>query len=290
MEENDWLSEQFDGSRPRLQAVAYRMLGSREEAEDAVQESWIRLQRGDSSDVENLQGWLTTIVARVCLDRLRARRARPEDPARAPMPEGPERTDDDLGPAEQALLAESVGSALLVVLDLLAPAERVAFVLHDVFAVPFDEIGPIIGRSTEAARQVASRARRRVQGASGVTVDLTRHREVIDAFVAASKRGDFRALVALLDPDVTYRPDAAAVGMGAPSERRGAAAVASELVGRAQGARPALAGGLPALAWAPGGRVRGVFAFIIADGRIFDIEVITDPERINEQDVVLLDA
>lgn len=221
MEGSGWLSEQFHGSRSRLEAVAYRMLGSREEAEDAVQESWIRLQHGDASGVENLQGWLTTIVARVCLDRLRARRARPEEPAGAPVPEGPERADDDLGPAEQALLADSVGSALLVVLDLLAPAERVAFVLHDVFAVPFDEIGPIIGRSTEAARQVASRARRRIQGASGVTVDLTRHREVVDAFVAASKGGDFRALVALLDPDVTFRPDAAAVRMGAPSEAQG---------------------------------------------------------------------
>lgn len=289
MEGSDWLSEQFDGSRSRLQAVAYRMLGSREEAEDAVQESWIRLQRGDASDVENLQGWLTTIVSRVCLDRLRARRARPEEPAGAPVPEGPERADDDLGPAEQVHLAESVGSALLVVLDLLSPAERVAFVLHDVFAVPFDEIGPIIGRSTDATRQVASRARRRVQGATGVDVDVARHREVVNAFLAASKGGDFTALVALLDPEVTFRPDATAVRMGAPSARRGAAAVAGEFFGRAQGARPALAGGLSALAWAPGGQVRGVFAFMIADGMIFDIELITDQARIGDLDVVLLD-
>lgn len=285
-----WLGEQFEGSRARLQAVAYRMLGSREEAEDAVQESWIRLQRSDPSNVENLQGWLTTIVARVCLDRLRARRVRPEEPKGAPATESSELPDEDLGPAEQALVAESVGSALLVVLDLLGPAERVAFVLHDVFAVPYDELGPIIGRSTDATRQIASRARRRVQGASGMKVDPLRHREIVDAFVAASKDGDFHALVKMLDPEVTFRPDATAVRIGAPSARRGATDVAGAVVGRAQGAQPALAGGLPALVWAPGGRVRGVFAFIIVDGLIVDIELTTDQARINELDVVLLDG
>ena len=290
MDHGSWLSTRFEASRSRLLAVAYRMLGTRVEAEDALQESWLRLQGAAHGDVDNLDGWLTTVVARVCLDRLRARRARPEDPVGAPVPEVLTGYSEDLDPAKQVLLAESVGSALLVVLDSLAPAERVAFVLHDVFAVPFDEIAPIVERTPDAARQLASRARRRIQGTGAPHVDLARHREIIDAFLAASKNGDFEALLTLLDPDVVLRPDAMAMRMGAPGVRRGPNAVATEFAGRARGAQRALVAGLPGLAWAPGRRVRGVFAFRIKDDRIADIELVGDPEHLGNLDVVLLDT
>jgi RNA polymerase sigma-70 factor (ECF subfamily) len=266
------------------------MLGDGGEAEDAVQESWMRLKGTGHQDVENVEGWLTTIVSRVCLDRLRARRSRPEDPVGARVSETMDGSNEELDPAEDVVLAESVGSALLVVLDSLAPAERVAFVLHDVFAVPFDEISPIVERTPDATRQLASRARRRVRGTGALHVDLSRHHELIEAFLAASRNGDFEALLALLDPDVVFRPDAAAVRMGAPSEQRGPSGVAALVVGRAQGARRALVAGRPGLVWAPRGRARAVFAFRIEDDHITEIELIGDAERVAHIDVVLLDS
>src|SRR6266436_3710909 len=212
MHEHDWLAERFEENRPHLRAVAYRMLGSSAEADDAVQEAWLRLSRSGTSGVENLGGWLTTVVARVCLNMLRSRTSRREEPLGVHVPEPILSREDGIDPEHEALLADSVGLALLVVLETLAPAERLAFVLHDMFAVPFDEIAPIVGRSPAAARQLASRARRRVQGASTVPgADLTRQREVVDAFLAASRAGDFDAPLALLDPDVVLRADHAAV-------------------------------------------------------------------------------
>jgi RNA polymerase sigma-70 factor (ECF subfamily) len=289
--DHDWLTEQFEVSRPRLRAVAYRMLGSHAEADDAVQETWLRLDRAGRSGVENLGGWLTTVIARVCLDRLRARRSRREEPAGARPPEPTVGVAHDDDPEHQAVMADSVGSALLVVLDLLAPAERVAFVLHDVFAVPFDEIGEIVGRSPEAARQLASRARRRVQGTGAAPeVDFVRQREVVEAFLAAARSGDFEGLLALLDPGVVLRPDAAAVRMGALRATQGAAEVATALSGGAGAARVALVDGVAGLAWAPGGRTRGVVAFTIVDGKIVEINVTGDPERLRHLDVVLVDA
>jgi RNA polymerase sigma-70 factor (ECF subfamily) len=284
------LSEQFEANRPRLRALAYRMLGSYEEAEDAVQETWLRADRARSTEVENLGGWLTTIVARICLDKLRTRRSRPEDPAGMQPSDERSSADGAPGPEQEALMAESVGSALLVVLDRLAPAERVAFVLHDVFSVPFDEIGEIVGRTPEAARQLASRARRRVQGtASTGDVDLVRRREIVHAFVVAARCGDFDGLVAVLDPDVVLRPDADAIRMGSFAETRGAEAVAQLMGGGAQAARLALVGGVPGLAWVPGGRIRGAVAFDIVDGRIVEIDVIGNGEHLEQLDVVLLD-
>src|SRR5256885_3189803 len=215
MVEHDTLAERFEANRAHLRGVAYRMLGSLSDADDAVQEAWLRLSRADVSGVDNLGGWLTTVVARVCLDMLRARKARHEEPfdATAPEPAAPRGAAPDA--EQEMLLADSVGLALLVVLETLAPAERLAFVLHDMFAVPFDEIAPIVGKSPDAARQLASRARRRVQGATMSDVDLTRQREVVDAFLAASRGGDFDALLAVLDPDVVVRADSAAVEAGA---------------------------------------------------------------------------
>jgi RNA polymerase sigma-70 factor (ECF subfamily) len=290
MSEPDWLLAQFEASRPRLRAVAYRMLGSRTEAEDAVQEAWLRLNRSDPAAVGNLGGWLTTVTARLCLDRLRARRARREDLGAAPVGHDVARTDDDQDPAQQALVAESVGAALLLVLDALPPAERVAFVLHDAFAVPFDEVAEIIDRTPEAARQLASRARRRVQGAAPTAdLDLVRQREAVRAFLRAARGGDFEGLLRLLDPDIVLRPDAAALRMGALGETRGAQAVASALSGGARVARLALVDGVAGLVWAPGGQVRGVIQFTIAGERITEIDVTSDADRIGRFDVVILD-
>ena len=290
MTEGDELVAQFEASRPRLRALAYRMLGSHAEAEDAVQETWLRLDRADPSRVDYLGGWLTTVTARLCLDRLRARRARPEDPSGdLPGDEIPA-TASEHDPAEQALLADSVGAALLVVLDLLPPAERVAFVLHDVFAVPFDEIAPIVDRSPDAARQLASRARRRLQRTPPTSgLDLVRQRDVVDAFLQAARGGDFDALVRLLDPDVVLRPDAAAVRMGSFTETSGDTAVAGLLAGGAQTARRAIIDSVAGRVWAPQGHVRGVIAFTVTDGRITEISVIGDADRIGELDVVVLD-
>lgn len=290
MDHTDWLTEQFEASRPRLRAVAYRMLGSQPEADDAVQEAWLRLNRADRAGVENLGGWLTTVTARICLDALRSRRSRREEPAGAQPPEPSVAVAGDDDPESQALMGDSVGAALLLVLDLLAPAERVAFVLHDVFAVPFDEIGDIVGRSPEAARQLASRARRRVRGTDAAPdVDPPRQREVVVAFLAAARSGNFEGLLALLDPEVVLRPDAAAVRMGSLRETRGAAEVATTLSGGARGARVALVDGVAGLVWAPGGHTRGVIAFTIVDGRIVEIDVTGDPEHIRALDIVLVD-
>ncbi len=288
MDEHELLAERFEQNRTRLRAVAYRMLGSSNGADDAVQEAWLRLSRSDSSGVENLAGWLTTVVARVCLDMLRSRAARHEEPW---DPHGPGTIEpsSEIDPEHDALLGDSVGLALLVVLETLAPAERVAFVLHDMFAVPFDDIAPIVGRSPAAARQLASRARRRVQGASVPDADLSRQREIVNAFLAAARGGDFDALLAVLDPDVVLRADPAAVQAGASSELRGAAEVAGTFAGRARVARPALIDGAVGLVWAPGGRPRVVFGLTITGGRIVEIDLIADPDRLRELDLTLLD-
>lgn len=288
-DETDGRTGRFEATRPHLRAVAYRMLGSHAEADDAVQETWLRLDRAEPDGVENLTGWLTTTVARVCLDRLRSRQSRREEPLGTHLPEPGAELNDELDPEQQAVLADNVGAALLVVLDLLGPAERVAFVLHDIFAVPFDEIGPIVNRSAEAARQLASRARRRVQGATADrSFDLMRQRQIIHAFLAASRDGDFDALLALLDPDVIFRADDTAIRIGAPTETHGAAAVARAASGRAWGAQPALVDGAIGLVWAPAGRLRGAFCFAITEGKIAAITMIADPKRIRELDIELL--
>jgi RNA polymerase sigma factor (sigma-70 family) len=288
MAEADWLTDRFEASRTHLRAVAYRMLGSYAEADDAVQETWLRVDRTDATGVENFGGWLTTIVARICLDKLRARRSRPEAAIGAHLPEPAVGITDEIDPAHQAVVADSVGSALLVVLDLLAPAERVAFVLHDIFAVPFDQIGEIVGRSPDAARQLASRARRRVQDRTDNTeLNLIHQREVVDAFLAASRRGDFDALLALLDPDVVVRADDTAVRIGAPRETRGAARVAAWATRGARAAHPALVDGAAGAIWAPGGRTRGVARCTIRDGRIVAVDLVADPERMRQLDIVL---
>ena len=262
------------------------MLGSRSEADDAVQEAWLRLSRADASEVENLGGWLTTVVARVSLDMLRSRRSRREEPLDGvPDPAGGSRTD----PEAEAVLADSVGAALLVVLETLTPAERLAFVLHDMFAVPFEEIAAIVDRSPTAARQLASRARRRVQGAATPDADLARRRHVVAAFLAASRSGDFEALLALLDPDVVLRADATVVRTGAAAELFGATAVASTFAGRAQAAQPALVDGSAGAVWVRDGQPRVVFDFTITDGRIVAIDLLADPDRLGELDLVVDD-
>ena len=294
MDEHGGLAERFDANRTHLRAVAYRMLGSRSEAEDAVQEAWLRLSRSETSGVENLSGWLTTVVARVCLDILRSRKSRREESLHAHVPEpipafaGTSR-EAGTDPEHEVLLAESVGLALLVVLETLAPAERVAFVLHDMFDLPFDEIAPIVGRSPTAARQLASRARRRVKGAAAVPdADRTRQRQVVDAFLAASSGGDFDALLAVLDPDVVLRADRAAVQAGASREVRGAAAVAETFKGRARAAQPAIVNGAVGLVWAPHGEPRVAFGFTIIAGKIVEIDLVADPERLGQPNLVIL--
>jgi RNA polymerase sigma-70 factor (ECF subfamily) len=290
MDEHAWLAERFENNRTHLRAVAYRMLGSLTEADDAVQEAWLRLSRSGTSGVENLGGWLTTVVARVCLDMLRSRESRREELLGVHVPEPIVSREDGVDPEHEALLGDSVGLALLVVLETLTPAERVAFVLHDMFAVPFDEIAPIVGRSPAAARQLASRARRRLQGAATVSdADLTRQREVVDAFLAASRGGDFDALLAVLDPDVVLRADRAAVHMGASREVHGAAAVADTFSGRARFAQPALVNGAVGLLWAPRGRPRVVFGLTITRGKIVEIDLVADPERLRQLDLAILD-
>jgi RNA polymerase sigma factor (sigma-70 family) len=292
MDENEWMARQFEAHRTHLRAVAYRMLGSVNEADDAVQEAWLRLSRSDTSNVENLGGWLTTVVGRVCLDILRARKSRREELLGARLSQPPRASDDDVvDPEREAELADSVGSALLVVLETLAPAERIAFVLHDMFAVPYEEIAPIVGRSTDAARQLASRARRRVQGGTdtGADVDRARRRQIVDAFLAAARGGDFDALLSLLDPDVVLRADGAAVAMGADGEVRGAAAVAETFAGRARVAKPALVNGAAGLVWARGGRPIVVFDFKIEGGRVVGIDLMADPEHLRQLEVEILD-
>jgi RNA polymerase sigma factor (sigma-70 family) len=280
----EWLAERFEADRTRLQAVAYRLLGSVSEADDAVQETWLRLSRSDTSDVVNLSGWLTTVVARVCLDMLRSRRSRREQPL-APDEES---IPDAADPEREAVLAESVGLAMLAVTQRLAPAERVAFVLHDVFGVSFDEIAAIVGRSPVAARQLASRGRRRVHGVSehGRAEDVAQQRHVVEAFFRASRDGDLQALLAVLDPDVVLRPDEEALRMGVrtgwlPAALHGAEAVATRFAGQAQGAQLALIDGVPGGVWAAGGRPIVVFEFTIRDGKVVEIDLAADRERLS---------
>jgi RNA polymerase sigma-70 factor, ECF subfamily len=286
---HNWLAERFEEKRDHLRAVAYRMLGSSSEAEDAIQEAWLRLSRSDAGGIENLGGWLTTVVARVCLDMLRSRKSRGEEALDEHAPELPADSDAGLDPERQALMADSVGLALLVVLETLAPAERVAFVLHDMFDIPFEEIAPIVGRSPIATRQLASRARRRVQGAPAVRkTNQTRQQEVVSAFLAASRSGNFDALMALLDPEIVLRADRAAIDLGAASEVRGAADVANFFLKRARGARPALLGGVAGLVWAPGGNPRVAFNFSLADGRVVAIHLVADRDQLRQLDLEVL--
>jgi RNA polymerase sigma factor (sigma-70 family) len=277
--EHDWLTEHFEANRPHLRAVALRMLGSPTEADDALQEAWIKVSRADTDRVENIAGWFTTVVARIALDMLRSRRARREEPFElATIEQG---TPAEIDPEAEAVLADSVGQALLIVLETLAPHERLAFVLHDMFDVPFDEIAAIVGRSPAAARQLASRARRRVRGATGGD-DIGRRLKVVGAFLAAARAGDFEGLLRLLTPDATIRADTVAVALGSPPLTRGAAAVAHTFSGRAQTAEVALIDGLPGLIWAPRGRPRVVWQFEISGGRVAQIVSIADRERIGQ--------
>ncbi len=283
-DEQGWLGERFEENRSRLAAIAYRMLGSGAEADDAVQEAWLRLSRSDVDAIDNLAGWLTTVVGRVCLDMLRSRKSRREEPLDSDAHEAAQ------NPEQEAVLADSIGLAMLVVLESLTPAERVAFVLHDMFAMPFEEIAPIVGRSEVATRQLASRARRRVQGAepAGAT-SVGSRREIVDAFLAASRGGDFTALLALLDPDVVLIADAATVRTGGIDKRVvGAERVAAQFAGRARAAEAALIDGEPGLVWAPGGKPRVVFAFTFREGRITAIDVVGDADRLRDLDVVIL--
>jgi RNA polymerase sigma factor (sigma-70 family) len=285
MDEKKFLAEKFEANRARLRAVAYRMLGSTAEVDDAVQETWLRLSRTDTSAVENLGGWLTTVVARVCLDMLRSRKSRREEPIGPHVPE-PATSDEHERDAE---MADSVGAALLVVLETLAPAERLAFVLHDMFAVPFEEIAPIVGRTPAASRQLASRARRRVQGTPPVPdADFSRQKQIVDAFLAASRSGDFEGLLAVLDPEIVFRADHAAQRLGSLPEIRGAVAVAETFKGRAQAARPALVDGALAVAVVLGGQLRIVLRLTISGERISAVDAVADADTIATLDVEVL--
>ncbi len=296
MDEQKILGDRFEANRKHLYRVAYRMLGSTGEAEDAVQEAWFRLSRAGADDVDNLSGWLTTVVARVCLDMLRARKARREEPLEAPGEKGGEEkpvgavaAHGVIDPEQEALLADSVGLALLVVLQTLAPAERVAFVLHDMFDLSFDEIASVVGRTPVATRQLASRARRRVQGQPTVPeVDLNRQRGVIEAFLAASRGGDFDGLLAVLDPDVVVRADGAAVKLGSAPEMRGADAVARAFKGRARNAQVALVDGAPGIVVAPNGKLLLVLRANVVNGLIVEVEAIADPQRLAELELAVL--
>jgi RNA polymerase sigma factor (sigma-70 family) len=295
MDERELLADRFESNRTHLRAVAYRMLGSVSEADDALQEAWLRLSRNsDPDELENLRAWLTTVVARVSLDMLRSRRSRREEPLDAHVPEPIVSREDGADPEHEAMLADSVGLALQVVLETLAPAERLAFVLHDMFAVPFDQIAPIVDRSPAAARQLASRARRRVQGAAPEPdADLAGQREVVDAFLAAARRGDLEGLVAVLDPDVVVRADRGTLRPGASRVMRGARAVADQALrggARLAGfARPALVNGAAGLVIAPGGRPFAVVGFTVARGKIAEIDILADRQRLRELDLTVLD-
>jgi len=291
MDSDDWLAKRFDESRPHLRAAAYRMLGSAGEADDAVQEAWLKVSRSDTGGVENLGGWLTTVVARVCLDMLRSRRAQREQPlgtAVDAMPAGS-------SPEKEVAFADAIGPALLVVLDMLAPQERVAFVLHDMFDLTFEEIAPIVDRTPAAARQLASRARRRVRGAAAPATDVAQHRELVSAFLAASRDGDFDRLLAVLSPDAVLRADATSVRVAAAyqerggpilaPEMRGAAQVANAFKGRATAALTALIDGQPGAVWAVRGQVRSAFVFTIAGGKITGIDLVMDEEHLGALDI-----
>jgi RNA polymerase sigma-70 factor (ECF subfamily) len=286
---SDALAEQFEDNRLRLRAVAYRMLGSLTEADDAVQEAWLRLSRADASEIRELSGWLTTVVARVCLDMLRSRRSRREEPLDTYVPDPVVSRADGADPEQQAVLADSIGLALIVVLETLDPAERLAFVLHDMFAMPFDEIAPIVGRTPAAARQLASRARRRVQGATTDSpTDMTRQREIVDAFLAASRDGDLESLLAVLDPDVVLRLDRGAVPAGASRVVRGAPAVAGlgfSFSGAGWLAQSALVNGVPGVIVSRHGRPGSIVSFTIKNDKILGIDILADPARIRRLDL-----
>jgi RNA polymerase sigma factor (sigma-70 family) len=286
------LAERFQAHHARLRAVAYQMLGSLSEADDAVQEAWLRVSRAGTGGVDNLGGWLTTVVARVCLDMLRSRAARREEPLGVHLPDPVISQPDVLDPEQEALLAEGVGLALLVVLDTLAPAERLAFVLHDSFAVPFEEIAAILGRSPAATRQLASRARRRVRAAPArPDADLAGQQRAVDAFLAAARNGDLEALVAILDPDVVARADWGKVPVRVPTVLRGARAVAEQALAFAQRApygRPALVNGAAGVVVAAGARLIAVMGFTVTDGKITEIDILADPERLRNVDLTAL--
>ena len=291
MHKQEWLADKFEENRGHLRAVAYRMLGSLNEADDAVQEAWLRLSRSDAGTIENLGGWLTTVVSRVCLDMLRSRNSRKEEALDPQVPVG--NSEGRRNPEQETLLADTIGAALLIVLDRLDPAERLAFVLHDMFAVSFDEIASIVGRSPEAARQLASRARRRVQAAPAVpTASLLEQRRVVDAFLDALRRRDFEGLVAVLDPEIVVRADEVAASPGAAREIRGAEnwakgaiAFSRQLPGTAQ---PMLINGEVGLVWTPGGSIFRVLRFSFTDGKIATVDVIGDPARLREFDLAML--
>jgi RNA polymerase sigma-70 factor (ECF subfamily) len=291
MAEHDWLAEQFEANRVHLQAVAYRMLGSQSEAEDAVQEAWFRLTRSETNQIANLRGWLTTVVGRICMDILRRRVARREESLVTRETTLLTSRNDDGDPEHEALIADSVGLALLVVLDTLAPAERLAFVLHDIFGVPFDEIAAIVERSPEATRKLASRARQRVRGATASAVaDLAQQRAVVDAFLSASREGNFEALLAVLDPDVVLRADSTAMSLGGAKEVRGALSVARHFLGRAQAARPALVQGALGVVVAPNGQLLLILSLEMRQGKIVAIEAIADPTHLHQLDLVILNG
>ena len=299
MAEKDWLAEKFQQNRIHRRAVAYRILGSTGEAEDAVQEAWLRLSRSDADSIENLGGWLTTVVSRVCLDMLRSRKTSKEEPLQENILEIPENQRAS-NPAEEALLADSVGSALLIVLRTLTPGERVAFVLHDLFDLPFEEIAPIVGRSEDAARQLASRARRRVRGGGESREDQAKKQEVVAAFMAASREGNFDSLLRLLSPEIRLTADEAAVKIttankakGAPpfqSEMQGAEAIAWAFKGRAVGAQLALINGSVGATWIGGGKPRLAFLFTVLKGKIQEINVVMDPKDLDEMEVKALEG
>ncbi len=286
MHDNDWLAQRFEEHRARLTAIAHRMLGSGADADDAVQEAWLRLSRSDADSIENLGSWLTTVLSRVCLNILQARRSRPETPldfdATEPAADGASESDSE----QEVLLADSIGLALMIVLDTLSPAERVVFVLHEIFGVPFEEIAPIVGRNAAAARKLASRARRRVrlQDADHATNRL-RQAKLVEAFLAAARNGEFDQLLAVLDPDIVLRADRTAVKLGAPPQARGAVAVAG-FCQRARGAVPALLDGAAAAAWMPGGVLRVVFKFTAAGAKITAIDLIADPASLRQLDLI----
>jgi RNA polymerase sigma factor (sigma-70 family) len=292
MNDQDWLAEHFEANRSHLRGVAFRMLGSLTEADDAVQEAWIRLSRTDTSDVDNLRAWLTTVVGRVCLNMLRSRTTRRESSLETHLPDPIVSPEDGMDPEQEALLGDSVGLAMLVVLDSLAPTERVAFVLHDVFGVPFDEIAPIVGRTPTAARQLASRARRRVQGAPVPDVDLDGQWTVVDAFLAAARDGDFERLLAVLDPDVVLRSDGGAARPALTTLVRGAQTVATQALAfrrLADTATRVLVNGIPGgVAWAPDGTPFSVVALTVKGGRIAAIDILADPDRLGELDLTVV--
>ncbi|MFG3304461.1 RNA polymerase sigma factor SigJ [Streptomyces wuyuanensis] len=294
MDDHELLARRFEEHRSHLRAVGYRMLGSLAEADDAVQEAWLRLSRTDTSDVENLGGWLTTVTGRICLDMLRSRTSRREDPLDVRVPDPVISDLHGADPEQEALITDSVGLAMLVVLDTLAPAERLAFVLHDMFAVPFDEIAPIVDRAPAATRQLASRARRRVQDAGPAPDrDVARQRKVVEAFVAASRGGDFEALVALLDPDITLRVDGGVVARNLSKVVQGAKSVAGQALMYqrfAPLARLALVNGTVGTVTAPEGAARSVMSFTVADGKVVRIDILADPERLALLDLSALDA